>query len=457
MRARVTPGATVGGEVRVPGDKSISHRWLLMAAIADGRSILRGVPRSLDTSSTATCLSLLAPSARPVLEAWASSPSVPDERHGSTWNRDVTNLNLGTLDLRAEGRASLRSPGRELDCGNSGTTMRLVAGLVSPCPFETVLVGDSSLSSRPMDRVARPLREMGAEVATDEGHPPLTIRGSKLRGIRFEPDVPSAQVKGAVLFAALAGEGKTTVAERVSTRDHTERLFRAVAAPIRSDGGDIVLEGPFQHEGFHGSIPGDPSSAAFLLGAAALTGGHITIMGVGLNPTRLHHLDVLGRMGVEVEIEVEREELGEPVGSMRLPPIGSLRSVEVGASELPLVIDEVPLIAALAAHAEGPSRFEGAGELRVKESDRLSVLAEGVRGLGGEAVEEGDDLVLGGGGLAGGSTPFLSDHRLAMAFVVTALAGRGPSEIDGIESAAVSFPGFVGLLRSLGADVEVSR
>lgn len=333
--------------------------------------------------------------------------------------------------------------------------MRLVAGLVSASPFETVLLGDPSLSARPMDRVAGPLREMGAHVATEDGHPPLVIRGSRLRGIRFEPDVPSAQVKGAVLLAALAGEGTTTVAERTGTRDHTERLFRALGVPIRSEGVDVALDGPFQHEGFRGAVPGDTSSAAFLLGAAALTGGHVSILGVGLNPTRLHHLDVLGRMGVEVEVEVEREELGEPVGSMRLGPIGSLRSVEVGADELPLIIDEVPLLAALAAHAGGPSRFRGAGELRVKESDRLSGLVKGIRGLGGEAAEEGDDLVLAGGGLAGGFASAASDHRLAMALGVTAMAARGPSEIDGIESAAVSFPGFVRLQRSLGAEIEV--
>jgi 3-phosphoshikimate 1-carboxyvinyltransferase len=452
----VTPGATVGGDARVPGDKSISHRWLLMAATGNGRSRLEGLPRSLDTSSTATCLSLLARSAQPALEAWTSSPSVTDETHGSTWNRDAMTLDLDRLDLQGEGRRSLHMPGRELDCGNSGTTMRLLAGLVSPSPFETVLVGDPSLSERPMDRVARPLREMGAEVTTEDGHAPLTIRGAKLHGIRFEADVPSAQVKGAVLFAALAGEGSTTVAERVGTRDHTERLFRALGVPIRSEGADVTLEGPFQHEGFQGSIPGDPSSAAFLLGAAALTGGNVTIPRVGLNPTRLHHLDVLGRMGVEVELEVEREELGEPVGSMRLGPIGVLRAVEVGANELPLVIDEVPLLATIAAHADGPSRFEGAAELRLKESDRLSFLAEGIRGLGGEAAEEGDDLVLAGGGLTGGSARSAGDHRLAMAFVVAALAARGRSEIDGIEWAAVSFPGFLRLLHSLGADVEVS-
>jgi 3-phosphoshikimate 1-carboxyvinyltransferase len=263
-------------------------------------------------------------------------------------------------------------------------------------------------------------------------------------------------VKSAVLLAALAAEGTSTIAEGVPTRDHTERLLRALGAPIRWDGTDVVLEGPFQHDGFRGAVPGDPSSAAFLLGSAALTGGNVTILGVGLNPTRLHYLDVFGRMGLEVQIEVEGEELGEPVGSMRLGSSGALRSVEVGADELPLVIDEVPLLAALAAHADGASRFEGAGELRVKESDRLSVLAEGVRSLGGEATDVGDALVLGGGGLAGGSARSAGDHRMAMALAVAALAARGPSDIEGVGSAAVSFPGFFRLLHSMGADVEVS-
>lgn len=456
MRARVTPGATVAGEVRVPGDKSISHRWLLMAATANGSSRLEGLPRSLDTSSTAGCLAMLAPATRPALEAWTSRPGVTGERHGSTWNREASTLDLDTLDLQAEGRRSLQRPPRELDCANSGTTMRLVAGVVSSAPFDTVLRGDASLSARPMERVATPLRAMGADVTTEGGHPPLRILGSELRGIRFEPDMPSAQVKSAVLLAALAAEGTTIVAERVPTRDHTERLLIALGAPIRSDGTDLVLEGPFQHEGFRGVVPGDPSSAAFLLGAAALTGGNITIQGVGLNPTRLRFLDVLGRMGLEVEVDVEGDELGEPIGRMHLGPSGALRPVLVGDDEMPLVIDEVPLLSALAAHADGPSRFEGGAELRVKESDRLSVIAEGIRSLGGQAVEEGDDLVVGGEGLAGGSARSAGDHRMAMAFGVTALAARAASDIEGIESAAVSFPAFFRLLRSLGADVEVS-
>jgi len=456
MRARVTPGATVGGEVRVPGDKSISHRWLLMAATAIGSSRLEGLPRSLDTSATADCLAMIAPVVRPALEAWTASPTVAGERHGSTWNREASTLDLDTLDLQGEGRGSLRPPPRELDCANSGTTMRLVAGLASSSSFETVLTGDPSLSARPMERVAKPLRAMGADVTTEDGHPPLRILGSELRGIRFEPDVPSAQVKGAVLLAALAAEGTTTVAEPIPTRDHTERLFLALGAPIRSDGTDLVLEGPFQQEGFRGAVPGDPSSAAFLLGAAALTGGNLTILGVGLNPTRLGFVDVLGRMGLEVEVDIEGDELGEPVGRMHLGPSGTLRPVQIDANEMPLILDEVPVLAALAVHANGPSRFEGGAELRVKESDRLSVLAEGIRSLGGEAVEEGDDLVVAGGGLGGGSARTAGDHRMAMALAVTALAARTPSDIDGIESTAVSFPAFFRLLHSLGADVEVS-
>ena len=457
MRARVTPGATVGGEVRVPGDKSISHRWLLMAATANGPSRLEGLPRSLDTSATAGCLAMLAPAARPALEAWAASPSVTGERNGSTWNHEASTLDLDTLDLQAEGRGSLQRSTRELDCANSGTTMRLMAGLVASAPFETVLGGDASLSARPMERVAKPLRSMGADVTTAEGHPPLRILGSELRGIRFEPDVPSAQVKGAVLLAALAAEGTTTIAERIPTRDHTERLLIALGGSIRANGTELIVEGPFQHEGFRGTTPGDPSSAAFLLGAAALTGGNLSIVGVGVNPTRLGFVDVLGRMGLEVEVDVEGDELGEPVGRMRLGPGGTIRPVQVDASEMPQVIDEVPLLAALAAHADGPSRFEGGAELRVKESDRLSVLAEGIRSLGGETVEEGDDLVVGGGGLGGGSARSAGDHRMAMAFTVMALAARAPSVIEGIESARVSFPAFFQLLRSLGAAVEVSE
>jgi 3-phosphoshikimate 1-carboxyvinyltransferase len=457
MKVRVRPGGSLRGQANVPGDKSIAHRWLILAVTAAGRSSLEGLPHSLDIRSTASCLAELAPTARPALEAWASSSWPSDERHGSTWNQEDSTLNLPMLDLHGEGRGSLREPDRELDCGNSGTSMRLLAGLVAPDPFVTVLAGDPSLATRPMERVAAPLRAMGADVATRDGHPPVSIRGGDLHGIRFEPEVPSAQVKGAVLLAALEADGATTVAESVPTRDHTERALGALGAPVRATEEGIVLDGRFQHEGFRGRVPGDPSSAAFVLGAAALTGGEVALRGVGLNPSRLAFLEVFERMGVEVDAEVEGSVLGEPVGTMHLAPGGSVRPVYVGAGEVPLVIDEVPILAALAAHAGGPSRFVGASELRVKESDRLSVLADGIRSLGGLAEEDGDDLVIGGGGLRGGSARSAGDHRIVMALTVSATAAEASSEIDGAESAAVSFPGFFGLLRSLGADVEEAR
>jgi len=459
MNVRVTPGDVIGGEASVPGDKSIAHRWLLLAATAVGRSALAGVPRSLDTASTASSLSALVPPARPALEAWGSSPSVVDDANGSTWNREPSTLDLEVLEVQGEGRGSLRPAGRELDCGNSGTSMRLLSGLVASAPFVTVLRGDQSLSARPMERVAIPLRAMGADVTTDDGHPPLTIRGADLIGIDFQAEVPSAQVKGAVLLAGLAADGRTSVTELVRTRDHTERAFAALGAPVRVTDGGVILDGPFQHEGFRGRVPGDPSSAAFVIGAVALTGGGVTLTGVGLNPSRLGYLDVLRRMGVDVEIETETDELGEPVGTMWLRGSRGLRGrdlrpVQVGADELPRVIDEVPLLAALAAHAGGPSRFEGASELRAKESDRLSALVEGIRELGGAVEAHGDALEVAGGGLAGGAAGSAGDHRIAMALTVAALAADGPSEVGGVEWAAVSFPGFLGLLRALGADVE---
>jgi 3-phosphoshikimate 1-carboxyvinyltransferase len=331
--------------------------------------------------------------------------------------------------------------------------MRLLSGLAASAPFTTVLRGDESLSRRPMERVAAPLRAMGAEVVTRDGRPPVTVRGRDLHGIRFEPDVPSAQVKGAVLLAALAAEGSTTVVGSGRTRDHTERALGALGAPIRVADGEVSLDGPFQHGGFRARVPGDPSSAAFLLGIAALTGGELSLAGVGVNPSRLPFVAVLKRMGLEIEVETTAEELGEPVGTLRLAP-GHLHPVRVPPEELPLVIDEVPILAALAAHADGASRFEGASELRVKESDRLSVLADGIRALGGGAEVEGDDLVVAGGGLGGGAVPAVGDHRIAMAMTAAATAARAPSEIDGAEWTAVSFPHFFAALRALGVQVE---
>ncbi len=326
-------------------------------------------------------------------------------------------------------------------------------GITSTAPFRSVLTGDASLSERPMQRVASPLRAMGASIAMTEGHAPVVVEGAVLHGTAFTPETPSAQVKGAVLLAGIDADEVTEVLERVPTRDHTERALAALGAPIEVADGRVAVR-RFQHEGFNASVPGDPSSAAFLIAAAALTGSSLTISDVGLNPTRTRFLDVMDRMGVRTERQVEGEELGEPVGEIRVLGCDDLRSVRVEPSELPLIIDEVPVLALLAAHAASDSWFLGAGELRVKESDRLHGVAEGIRGLGGHAAAEGDDLVVAGGGLEGGRVDARDDHRLAMAFAVSALAARGPVEIEGMQSADVSFPGFARALASLGATIE---
>jgi 3-phosphoshikimate 1-carboxyvinyltransferase len=452
MRVRVTPGSRVGGRAAVPGDKSIAHRWLLVASVAEGTSRLGGLPSSLDVRSTASCLSGLNLGG-PALEAWAPTRAAAGERDGSTWNRE--GWSVPWIEVEGEGREAMRAPEGPLDCGNSGTTMRLLAGLVASAPFPTILVGDASLRRRPMERVARPLREMGADVTTgDEGGPPLRIRGGTLRPIAFRPDVPSAQAKGAVLLAATAADGTTAVHELLPTRDHTERLLTALGATVRASDRTVTLEGPFRPGLFSGTVPGDPSSAAFLAVAAAVTGTSLEVDGVGLNPSRLGWVEVASRMGVEVTSTVGSSEVGEPVGLLSVGPPAALQGVRVGPDELPLVIDEVPVLAVAAAFADGGSRFEGGAELRLKESDRLTTLVGGLRDLGADAAVEGDDLVVGGGGLPGGVASAAGDHRIAMALVVAALAATGPSEIDGVDVAEVSFPGFVPILRSLGAGIE---
>ena len=365
------------------------------------------------------------------------------------------------VEVEGDGRQGLRPPREPLDCGNSGTTMRLVAGIAAWVPGLSILDGDASLRRRPMERVAEPLRLMGARIRTRGGAPPLEIEGGALAGVRYACPVPSAQVKSAVLLAGLAAEGETVVTEPAPTRDHTERALEALGAPVRRtpESGEVAVRA-FEPEGFRAGVPGDPSAAAFLLGGAAITGGRVTVEGVGLNQSRDRFLAVMERLGAHVHAELAEvpASLGEPNGSLDggAGPAG-LRGTVVSADELPLIIDEVPILAAMAAHAEGESRFEGAGELRFKESDRLAGLAEGLRGLGGEATVEGDALVVGGGGLAGGRADARGDHRLAMALAVAALGAPGPSAVDGIGWVDVSFPGFVDVLAGLGARVEIER
>ena len=453
MDVVIRPGGRLEGVAAVPGDKSIAHRWLILSVTAKGASRLVGLPPSLDVRSTAACLSKVAVNARPSLDIFARDARAPVEGSGSTWNAGVEVSASEPLEVEGDGRGGLLEPVEDLDCGNSGTSMRLLSGILAGAPFASVLTGDPSLSTRPMERVAAPLRSMGASVDTIDGHAPIRIRGGSLHGERFEPEVPSAQVKGAVLFAGLAADGTTAVRESAATRDHTERALEGLGAPVERVDGEVRIR-RFQHDGFGGRVPGDLSSAAFLIAAAALTGSALTITGVGLNPSRLRFLDVMDRMGIVTHLEVEGSEVGEPVGSIEVAPCDGLRAVRVEGDELPLVIDEVPVLAALAIHAAADSWFLDAAELRVKESDRLGAIARSVRDLGGVAADEGSDLVIAGGGLEGGRTTSGGDHRIAMAMAVAALGGRGPSRIDGIDAADVSFPGFVRTLTRLGVRIE---
>lgn len=452
MRFRVTPGSVVGGRTTVPGDKSIAHRWLILASTATGPSRVEGIPTSLDVLATGRGLAMLVPAARPGLEVWARNAGDVLEGGGSTWNAPDEGASSGLLEVEGEGRSGLAEPAAAIDCANSGTTMRLLAGLLAPAPFPTVLVGDESLSRRPMERVAGPLRAMGASVATSEGRPPVRIDGRPLHGVEVDLEIPSAQVKSAVILAGLAADGVTRVREPAATRDHTERALAALGAPIEQADRAVAVR-RFQHPGFRAAVPGDVSSAVFLIAAAALTGGTVTIEGVGLNPSRTRVLDVLRRMGVRIDEEIEGSSLGEPVGRIEASGAG-VGPVRIEPDELPLVHDEVPILAALAAHAPGDSWFAGAGELRVKESDRLTGIADGLRALGGVAATEGDDLVVGGGGLEGGLATSRGDHRLAMAFAVAGLAARGPVEVDDAAVADVSFPGFLATMRGLGGRIE---
>ena len=446
MRFVVRPSGPLRGTVRVAGDKSVAHRWLILAATGQGSSELDELPRAHDVRSTAACLVRLTAD-QPSLEAWLRGEPGPVRIDGRGWT-------------------GLGQPEWPLDCGNSGTTMRLLTGVLAGRPFACALEGDESLAVRPMERVAEPLREMGAEVHTEDGHAPLQVIGGDLRGIPYVLPVPSAQVKGAVLLAGVQADGETVVDESAfweaqrdheeeplpPLRDHTERALSALGGPVSAEGGRIVVRA-FQHEGFEAKVPGDASSAVLLLAAAAIVeGSDVEVRDVGVNPSRT---GFLRRMSGEMA--VAGEEQREPVGAMTMRWPGDRSGFRIPASELPPIVDEVPALAALTCHLDGESRFEGAGELRIKESDRLGGLVEGIRGLGGEADVEGDDLVVAGGGLRGGEADAHGDHRLAMGLAVAALGGERESVIWGAEWVSVSFPRFGEALRSLGADIEEFR
>ena len=416
---------TVGGRVRVPGDKSITHRLLMLAGLARGTSRIRGALTSLDARSTARCIRALA--------------------------ADVSPLRPG-VTVTVKGRGSFRRPRSSLNCGNAGTTARLLLGILAAHPFRAVLTGDRSLRRRPMRRVTEPLGLMGARFMPDTAdHLPLTVEGGALRPLRWDLPVSSAQLKGALLFAAAAGQVEVSIREPAGlSRDHSERLLRSLGYRVESSGGRIEFAPTGAMVPFDVTVPGDASSAAFLVGAALIAErGSIRIDGVGLNPTRTGFVTVLRRMGAAIGEHREADQCGEPFGAFEAAA-SDLRATDVASDEVPSLIDEIPLLAVVASRARGVTTFREVGELRVKESDRLALIAENLRAVGVGAEAQRNDLVIEGTERAPrGRIRTDGDHRLAMAFAVLGTVRGGRIRIDDLACAEVSFPGFPAALRSL--------
>jgi 3-phosphoshikimate 1-carboxyvinyltransferase len=425
----VHPSTWVSGRVRVPGDKSISHRYAMLASLADGVSQIEGFLTGADCAATLSCLRAL----------------------GVRLTADG-----GTIEIHGRGVRGLSAPAAPLDAANSGTSMRLVSGIVAAHPFRTIIGGDASLSRRPMRRIIEPLTRMGASIESQNGRPPLVIDGGRLRGIEYRPDVPSAQVKSSVLLAGLQAEGMTAVVEKAPTRDHTERALHAFGAKVRTEGLRVEVEGGQRLQARTLIVPGDVSSAVFWIAlAAASADAEIEIDGVGLNPTRTAVLDVFRRAGAAVESSTDRTDGGEPAGTLRVAH-RDCRSFTVTPEDVPLMIDEIPALAAFAAMMPSGCAMtvRGAVELRIKESDRITALATGFRALGAEVEEFPDGFRLTARPLTGGTVDASGDHRLAMAFAVAATHAARPTTITGASAVEVSYPGFFAELERLTRTVD---
>jgi 3-phosphoshikimate 1-carboxyvinyltransferase len=425
------------GELTLPGDKSISHRALMLAALAEGESRIDGAGDGADVRSTAGIIAALGAAV---------------ERLGG----DGRNVAYRVVSPGADG---LRQPAGVLDCGNSGTSLRLFAGLLAGLPLTATLDGDESLRGRPVARIIEPLRSMGAELHArrDDSLPPLTVVGhTPLRAVDVEPRVPSAQVKSAVLLAGLRADGATSVRESVATRDHTERMLRSRGIGVRTvarDGGavTVTVEGGGRVQAVDERVPGDVSAAAFwLVGAAIHPDAELTLRGVGVNPTRRAVIDLLRAMGAEIDERPLGEGaaagaddgVGEPIADLSVRS-SRLRAIELGPADVAAAIDEIPILCLAAAAAEGTTRIRGAGELRHKESDRIAGILAGLSALGARVEVDGDDLAIHGGArLTGAPTDSLDDHRLAMTFAIAGLLATGDTLVGRPASASVSYPGF---------------
>jgi 3-phosphoshikimate 1-carboxyvinyltransferase len=419
---RIEPVPTLVGHIAVPGDKSISHRAVLIAALCEGETRISGFGRSADTEATIAA--------------------------GRALGVDVVEEDVDTLRVAGVGTHGLRQPSGQIDCGNAGTLMRLLAGVLAGQEGRFELVGDASLSGRPMERVAEPLRRMGGAVETMDGHAPLVVVGSPLRAIDYELPVASAQVKSAVLLAGIQAEGRTTVVEPISTRDHTERLLERAGADVTRRPSSVSVERAATLQLGDLDIPGDISSAApFLVAAAIVPGSAVTVHGVGLNPRRTGLLDVLERMGARVSIYNRRLIGGEPAGDVELRA-SDLVGATLTAAEVPGLIDELPLFAVAACHARGETVVRGAAELRAKESDRIEAVAEELKRIGGHIRATPDGFRIKGvpARLRGGIVDARGDHRLAMLGAVAGVASREGVELRGADAVGTSFPGFFEVL-----------
>lgn len=418
MQVLVRPSGAFDLDVRVPGDKSLSHRAVLFAALAEGRSVLTGVSDSRDVRSTMRCVRALGATVQADGDGWA---------------------------VTGWGDAGWREPEDVLDCGNSGTTIRLLAGVLASRDGFAILTGDDALRRRPMARVVDPLARMGARLSGRGGgrYAPLAVQGTRLRGVDYALPMASAQVKSCLLLAGLSAEGSTTLEEPSPSRDHTERMLRALGVPLERSGTVVRLPGPATLPGFRFRVPGDPSSAAFLVAAAVLTpGSRAVVRDVSLNPGRVGFFELLRRMGADVRMTVHSEELGEPVGDVEAS-FSPLTGIEVGPDDIPGAIDEIPLLAVVATAAKGRTLVRGAEELRHKESDRIRAIVGELRRMGGRLVERPDGFeVEGPTRLRGAGVRCHRDHRLEMGLGVAGLNADGAMRMTGAGWCDISFPGF---------------
>ena len=417
----IHPARNLIGTLRLPGDKSISHRYALLAGMAEGVSRFHNFSTGADCASSLRCMQQLGAK---------------------------VSHNGGTVEV--EGCAGkLTPPKAVLDCGNSGSTMRMLSGLLAPQEGDFTLLGDDSLNRRPMERVRKPLLEMGASITLTDGHAPLVIHGAALHGIEYKTPVPSAQVKTALLFAGLQATGVTKVSETVRTRDHGELALRAFGAAIERTTDSVTISGGQKLHAMEATVPGDMSSAAFFLCAAALfPESSLLFDQLGMNPTRATLLDVLTALGAKINVLNLEENQGELIGSVQLvAPSQGLGSTEISGALAAQLIDELPVLAAIAPYTRGGLRIRDARELRVKESDRIALVAQNLRAMGAQVEEFEDGLdVPGGQRLHGGIVDSGGDHRIAMAFSIAALRAEGDTQIVGAEAAAISFPEFYQLL-----------